>query len=659
MEGIGLGDFQIHPNRPLAELRSGLNMAFAAERRGDPFFALLCDPASLPRLDLMPALRRIEAPNLLMPQAWRAIPWPISGRQQLAIVFERPLGGRLTSALDAPIEPVSEDDVIRDFLTPIVPALRMLHAAGVVHGAVNPTNLFFRDEGRGQVVLGECVSNRAAALQPAAFAPIEMAMATPGARGLGQSADDVFGLGMVVAFLALGRNPAAGIDEKALLRARVDGGSYSALVSEHRLPVGLIELLRGLLADDAKVRWTMEEVEEWLPSRHVVTRQGLGPKRASRPFDFAGRAHVTARALMNAFAEDPTAAAAIIRGTDFEPWVQRALGDENSIRLLKSALNENASNGRSATGDGALVARVGIALDPLAPIRYRGVAAMPDGLGGALLDAVNKKGDLQIVAEVVAQRIPQFWLSMRTPIPPDLAMLLKQFDRLHLLLEDRRLGGGVERVLYELNPTLHCLSPLIEADHVVSMSDILPALERRAADDFGGVHPIDRHVAAFVATKLKTLANDWVDALSSNDPKEKLLGTLRLLMRLQGLGGAATVPMLTRWIAKHAAPFIEQFHHRPTRKHLAAQIEAAMQSGRLHDLFIAIDDPDLAQRDRHGFAEAKRAHESVAGALLRAEAAAEGPRRNRQIEELAGQLAASIASVLAAAAFLASMVVLS
>ncbi|HZS84547.1 MAG TPA: hypothetical protein VFA50_16860 [Stellaceae bacterium] len=657
---VGLDDYAIHADRPLAELRSGANMAYLADR-GDgaepAFFALICERAALPRVDIMPRLRRLEAPNLLTPLAWGPVDWPLSGRRHLAILYAKPAGGRCVATLEETTSPLGEEDALRLFLRRVVPGLKALHEAGIVHGAVNPANLFFRDDARRQFVLGECASTRPAVSQPAAFAPIEMAMAAPGARGQGQPADDVFGLGATLVFLLLGRNPAAGLDETPLLRARIDSGSYTALVGDKRLPVGLIELLRGLLADDAKIRWTIAEVEEWLASRHAVTRQGLGLKRAARPFDFAGRSYFTARALAFAFAGNPGAAAAAVR-SDFEPWVQRALGDETSIKLLRAALNEPGSESRTESRDASLAARAGIALDLLAPVRYRGLSAMPDGLGGALVDAVTGGGDVQAIAEAVAQRVPQFWLAARSATAPEHAQLYKLFERLRLQLDDRRLGCGVERLLYELNPGLHCLSPLIEADYVMAMSEVLPALEKRAANEFGGRHPLDRHLAAFIAAKLKTIANDWMDDLSSDKPKEKLLGTLRLLVRLQALGGTAAVPALARWLARQAAPFIDEFHHRPTRKRLAAQLERATQSGRLHDMLFAIDDPEEKRRDEAGFAEARRAHAAVAAELKRAAAAAEGPQRAKQIEALAGQLAAGLATALAAAALAGSAVVL-
>ena len=69
--------------------------------------------------------------------------------------------------------PLGEDDAVRHFLVPVIPGLRQMHAAGIVHGSINPTNLYYQDATKRRFILGECVSTGTAMLQPAIFSPIE------------------------------------------------------------------------------------------------------------------------------------------------------------------------------------------------------------------------------------------------------------------------------------------------------------------------------------------------------------------------------------------------------------------------------------------------------------------------------------------------------
>jgi hypothetical protein len=657
--GIGLGEYRIHPERPLPGLSSGVNAAYHATSVTEPdqaFFALVCERASFPRLDIMPIVRKVGSATLVTPLAWQVIDWPPDGRRNLAIVFDKPAGGRFVNSLSVTATPISEDSVVREYLAPIVAALHALATAGVVHGAVNPANIMFGETPRRQVVLGECVSAPPLAHLPGAFLPIEAAMAAPAARGGGQPADDVFALGVTLACLLLGGDPVLGMAEDVLLRARIEHGSYIAMIADRRIPISMIDLLRGLLADDPKLRWTLPEIIEWIASRRGVTRQGAVIRRATRPFEFAGASFIAPRSLSFALSANAEAAVPIARSRDFEIWAQRALGDETGIALVKAALQEGAPDGPSPQRDAALVARICIALDWQAPVRYRDVAAAADGFGGALASAVIEERPLQTIVEAISQRVPQFWLSARNPPAGEHVTLLKLFERVRGLVDDRRLGCGVERALYELNPTLHCLSPLIEKDFVCILAGFLPALERLAVTRLDDGELIDRHGAAFVAARFKTASSEWVDGLASSDRTDRLISILRVFARLQAHGGPAAVPNLVKWVARQAAPLVESYHHRPTRQRLTKQFERVAQAGKLADLMLIIDNPDLEQRDADGFSEAMRAHAAVANEL--AQLAAGVARRPQQVAVLAGQMASSFATIVAGAALLAAAALL-
>ena len=418
----------------------------------------------------------------------------------------------------------------------------------------------------------------------------------------------------------------------------------------------MIDLVRGLLADDAKLRWNLGEIEEWLRSRRFVLRQGGALRRATRPFEFEGHSYLVPRVLSHAFAGNIEAASKAARSRDFESWAQRALGDETNIALIKAAQAASAAGSTGDQREAAFVSRICVALDWQAPVRYRDLAAAADGFGGALASAFFENRSVQTIAEAIGQRLPQFWLSARSPAPSEHVTLLKLFERLRLLLDDPRLGCGVERVLYELNPSLHCLSPLLEKDHVFSLSGLLAALERQAATHLESGELIDRHIAAFMAARFKTAASEWVEALANGNPATKLVGILRVLARLQTHSGPAAAPNLVKWVARQATPLVESYHHRPTRQRLAKQFERTIQAGKLVELMRLIDNPLERQRDADGFSEARRAHAVVAGEMSRL--AASAAHRPQQTASLAGQMAASFATLVAFGASLVAAVIL-
>lgn len=645
---IRLGErFEIYSDRPLAELRSPNAAGFVAGDRDRPttsVFGLVCDADLPPRIEVCQALHGLRAEALLPPHEWGVIDWPATGRRHFAVIFERPTGGRIIQSLTQTLAPMHEDELIHHVLPPIVASLREFFAIGLTHRAIRPTNLFWRDAAHRTVTLGECVSAPPAALQPVAYETIESGMAMPAGRGNGTPAEDLYALGATMIFLLLGRSPVASHTDDQILAEKIGRGSYFALLAGQRLNGSIIEALRGLLTDDPRERWNVQDLEMWLEGRRLSPKQPMLVKRAQRPFEFAGHSFVTARAVGYAFSRDPASAARTLKAPDFEIWMQRSLCDDDRSKMVTAALAEGGDNGL-AGHDERLVARVCIALDPVAPVRYKGFAAAIDGFGPALVAAFRGRGSVQQIAEAMGGRLPQFWFSAQPGLKPEHVPVLKAFERLRLHLEDRRPGFGIERIAYEMNPMLHCLSPAIETDYIIDAGDVLEALERvsekRTGDDFS----VDRHLAAFISARYRQAGQDWFDSLNSSDPAQRVLGALYLLTRLQSLKGPPAVPALAKRLARQLPQVIDRYHNRERRTLLKAGLPKVVAKGNLGDLLSFVDNSADRARDLQGFQQAQRDFAVFDRELdlLRLEA----PRRPERAAELGQRYAATTAGVLA------------
>jgi len=645
---IRLGErFEIYPDRPLAELRSPNAAGFVAIDRDRPtasVFGLVCDADLPPRHEVMQALHGMRAEALLTPYEWGVIDWPATARRHFSIIFERPTGGRLVQSLTQTIAPKHEDELIHHVLPPLVASLRDLFAAGLTHRAIRPTNLFWRDAAHRTLAFGECVSAPPAALQPIAYETIESGMAMPAGRGNGTSSEDLYALGATIVFLLFGRSPTAAVSDEQLLAEKIGRGSYYALLAGQRLNGAIVEALRGLLTDDPRERWNVQDLEMWLEGRRLSPKQPALIKRAQRPFEFAGHAFYTARGVGYAFSRDPASAVRTLKAQDFEIWMQRSLCDDERSKTLTAALAEGHDTGLTGH-DERMVARVCIALDPAAPIRYKGFSAAIDGFGAALVCAFRGRGSVQQIAEAMGGRLPQFWFSVQAGLKPELVPILKSFERLRLHLEDRRPGFGIERIVYEMNPKQHCLSPVIEADYVIEAGDVLAALERASEKRTGDDFQIDRHLAAFIAARYRNAGQDWYDALNSADPAHRVLGALYLLTRLQGFKGPSSVPALAQRLGRQLPLVIDRYHNRERRARLKAELPKVVAKGNLGDLLSFVDNAAERVRDLQGFHQAVRDYAMIDRELelLRREV----PRRPERAAELGQRYAATTASFLA------------
>lgn len=653
------GRCDIMPGSPLPDLDSPGGEAFVARVRRDrksDQFAIIVDGRVPARIEALPAFRGMEHPNVLRVLDWGTVDWPLEDRRRFAIVFERPAGRRLMESLDDVREPLPDDVIVRGLLPAMLSVLRDMNMRGVTSGALRPTNLFFRDPASGGIVLGDCVSSPAGYGQPLLLETIERGMAQPSGRGPGLISDDLYALGVTLLILSLGRNPLRGMEEDAALRAKMDKGTYPALTAGVRVPQSLIEPLRGLMADDGKQRWSLSDLEMWLQGRRLSPKQPQVPRRGARPFEFGGDEHWHCRALARGMAANPAAAAPVIERGDLDKWLRRSLGDEARADLVQNAIDSASIGGRGSNQEDRTVARVVTALDPPAPLRYRGIAVMPDGVGTALAEAVCTGASVQPLAELILAQLPMFWVSCQTDFRAEHVPLVQLFDLQRTLLEHTGPGFGIERLLYELNPACPCQSPLVRDQHVLTMAELMAALNTVAARPARGRDPMDRHIAAFIAAQHKKINDQFFTALTSADPARRMTATLRILAEVQNRFGPANLPQLCDWLVSMMEPAFKRFKHRPTREKLKEEARLLAREGVIEKLVRLVDNPDAIRHDDKGFLAAIRQHEALTKEIQRLEArirtggsAAEGTGR---------RVAAVISNVLAMGGLILTVVMM-
>src|SRR5918994_194633 len=272
LEPVNLaGRYEILPGTPLPSLDGPGGAAFAVralrDRKIDVFARVgtLGVPA---RMDLLSGIRGIEHVALMRMIEWGIVDWPVDGMKRIVFILENPGGRRPMKSLNGTREQMTEEQI-----TPAV---------------IQPANIFLRDQGTSGIMLGECVSAITSFGQAPLLLTTERAMAQPSGRGVGTTADDIYALGITILLLFMGRNPIRQLDDEAMLQAKIDRGTYPALVGTSRISLNLMEPLRGMLADDPKQRWSLNDLELWLSGRRLSPRQPQVPRKASRPFDFSG-----------------------------------------------------------------------------------------------------------------------------------------------------------------------------------------------------------------------------------------------------------------------------------------------------------------------------------------------------------------------------------
>jgi len=638
---------EIFPSMPLPELNSMGGLAYAARFKSDAassFYAVICQPGVPPRIDMVATMRNIDNPGVLRLIEAGVVSWTDGGRAY-ALVYQRPLAPRMMTDLNETRATLSEDAINHHFITPMISALVTLTNAGMVHNAIRSTNIFWRIGTATPPQIGECLSTPAGLGQPVLFEPIERAMAMPLGRGTGIHADDCYAFGVTLALLVLGRNPLQGLDDAAIIDQKMQRGTFGALIGGSRLLPSHIEILRGLLADDKYQRWTANDLDQWLNGRRMTPKSSDAGRRSSRHFDFAGKQYWQINPLTTALAENPAEANKVIENESLNKWLRRAMNDDDRAAGVEAVVSELKQSGKTSHYEDQVVARVCIVLDPSAPIRYRGLSVMPGGVASLLAEAALTGTNIAPLSEIIASQLVTLWVEKQEDTKGDYVALNQLFDRMKAMIEKTSFGNGIERVTYEANPSLPCLSPMLRNQFVTSPKMLLAALERVAAAGNRPREPMDRHIAAYLLVRDKRNESTFSAMASADGSTARGLAILNLLADLQYRDGPENVPHLASWVAPVAEPAIRRFLSKALRDHLQKQVKEAINVGNLNQLLRLIDDPKRIERDRQDFMAARLLYLNIQKEI----AGLESKLNNREsVVKASGKpMAASISSFLA------------
>ena len=516
-----------------------------------------------------------------------------------------PLGGALWH----------EPELLQCVLRPVAAALERLQARHVTHRGIRPENLF-RARAGAPVTLGCAWAAPAASLQPAIFEPPYSAMCLSGGRGEGSIGDDVYALGVTLLVLSTGRVPLAGMDDAAIIRRKLEVGSFAALAGEERLSPAIDDLIRGMLAEDPDHRPPPALLADPAAARarRVAARP---PARAQRPLQVGKFAATNMRVLALAIATEPLEGVRQLRAGALDQWLRRGLGESMTATQLEELVRKRATDkggaGISSLGVSsddpeadALLATQAIALlDPLAPVCWGGVALFPDGLGGALAQLAGADDERRLGEMVNAEGIAA-WARMRAARCD--AVLVRVESHQHRQMMRTRGSGGTARLRYGLNPVLACRSTLLRDALVVRLGDLLPALEAAAAvEGLRDGLPIDAEIAAFMAARSDTpLAAELARIDEAPTIAAAALIVLRLLAWLQERQDIPALRGLAAWLGEPLRPMLAAWHNRTLRARLSEQMEAHIKAGALPPMLDLLDDDGARARDADAAGDAVR-----------------------------------------------------
>ena len=605
--------YRIVPSSPLPELGLPGAKAYTAHDLKNPneqVFARICEPQIFPRVEVMVQLKNMREAYTVIPEDWGPVFWPVIGQRCFAIIFRRPEGGAVMPSLKSKIGKLDADTLIKCVLSPALVTLGVFERKKITHRAIRPDNLFSTGVDGMPLLLGDCVSVPPSWGQSTIFETIESAMSPPTARGKGSIADDIYALGATLMFLGIGQCPAVNLSEKDLLTAKVEQGSFAALIQGEVVPGMLREPIRGMLIDDPVDRWTLDDLSQWVAGTLRRTARPIREYKMDRPVKFRDREYRNTRILAQTYGVHWKEAADQLRSKAFDTWLQRGLSDTDLAEQLTELIAAS-PGGEGEAADAKLVTRACSLLDPEGPLRYKGMTVMPDGMGYALSAAVegDDKDTIALITDLIHKGLATDWFEHKVQQGrSDLNLEAKTFKKLQQFVRHSGPGYGVERVLYELNPFLPCRSTMLASSYVYSLRDLLPAIDRYVGENGKMMNLMDRHIAAFVGSRISGSIDNQLASLEHTtgaSPGGKI-GMTGLLAKVQYGYQGQMVPNLASWLVAELEPAIGRYNSKSLRRKIREKMDQVAVTGNLMELYHTLSNKNILKKDGQGSRRAKR-----------------------------------------------------
>lgn len=607
-------DIEILCDQPMPQYNSGELKGYAARlKSGKNCFAVLCENFLVPRTFLTSKFSQLANMNIVRVVASGVVYWPPEKKQRYVFIYEDTLGMPILTRDQPQALGMKHERLMNAIIKPLVVLMLELRDADLVHGGIRATNIYDGNAANYEnIMLGEALSAPPTYHQPSIYMPIEKAMCPPYARGISSFSDDIFALGVTILTLMRNEDPFSEMREEEIIRQRLEHGTYSFFTTHQRSTGPLMELVRGLLHDDWQQRWTIEEVLAWMDGKRLAPKkQKTVRTKAVRAFDYEGYKIVRPESFAYELQFNPKVAKDTILGEPFETWIQRSLSNDKITTDFQDAKHSAEAHGKDGTFGDRLLSKTITTLFPGAPIFYKNIRAMPEGLGYLAAYLFGNHANTQALEEIIKFNMVAFWAKIAEHSGAETQNIKQRFESAQANSMHKKLGFGIEGNLYYLCPEAPCLSPILNNYCVRSPEDLLMALDDLCAKTNKSDGFFDKHIIAFLMSRDKKVIESELMELNSFEVHQSKTALLKIFANIQERAGMRGLPNLCKGLLIYLNPLFERIHDRKLREEIKKTAEGIAGSGNIPKLERLINNNKQKKDDKAKFVNALREYKMI------------------------------------------------
>lgn len=635
--------FEINFETPLKWLNCNGGEAYKVNDRIDPrrdLFALVCGNETAPRSSLLAYMKSIDHPNIMKLIEYGIVNNPQKNNRAVALIYATPQGGKVVDALEE-VNYKSNQSKFKTVIIGLISAAEALKGYGITHRAIRPDNIFFKNKEHSEVMVGDCIAGFPAFYQPPVHETIESLMAIPAGRGNGSEKNDIYAIGTTCISLLQGKEPLSDLSVPEIIRLKMKKGTYAALTQDEKIPNNFVNILKGLTSDDAASRWNFIQTYNYMEGKVNSFASQIISEKPKRILTINGEKCNTAQEVAYSLYMYPDESWDLIKSGKLLEWIKNGLENDKIYAEVEKLIAQNEEN----ESHDILIAKICILIDHAAPIRLKGLSVFPDGAPKAIFYSLKNQLDINDFYDLFGTDIIKMWyLEQENLRSPANASEFKNY----IMRKD--IGYGLDRIMYDFDDDLPCISPLINDEYVNTAPRILKALDNNYSNLKGQVLPYDKNIIAFLRCKLGKKIDGILLDLNSKKEGIQASAILRLYTDMQNKYGPVQLINLGKWLAASSKPIIKSYHNLKLQKALERELLKVSKDGKLIEICKVLENAETKQKDKEQF----RAAEKEVAVLL--------GEKNRlvnggyKLDEEAQELALKFAGILAVLTMITSFV---
>lgn len=630
--------FEINFQKPLIELDTNGADAFEVKDHINPqrtLFALVCSNETSPRLSYLAYLKSIESPYILKLVEYGIIKKD-NDEEAMALIYNMPTGPRADNFLEDQNGLNTQN--FESLSLSLLSACDVLKTFGLTHRAIRTNNLFYKDSSRKELVLGDCLASFPSFHQPLHYETIENMMCAPQSRGNGLLEHDLYACGVALLEIVANRSLASDLSAEEQLKQKLKNTSFSQLTSGEKIYSQISVVLRSLLDDVGENRCTHTQLNNYYEGKTTALSSNDGIERSNRSLIINGEKCYTQKSAAINMLLYPDFGIEVIQSGKLLEWIKIGLEKEKLHNKIEKMISSNKEDNKNL-----LLYRICITLDHSLPLKTSDGFIFPTGLTKTIFYNKRKSVSLTPLQTLLSSDTVKTWYQEQPHLraPSNIGDFKTYISR-------NDLGYGFDRIMYDFDEDLPCISPLLGNSFVNTISRLLKAL-----NNFKGDYqtlPFDKNIIAYLRCKMGKKIDGILTDINANQDVLKVSGILRLYANIQSKNGPAQLPNLAQWLVNVAKPIIYSYHNIKYQKYLEHELIKISKNGKIIELVEILENEEARTKDRSDFSEALK----LANFLLSEKSKILSG--NSKIESEARDLALRFSSILAVLTMLSAFV---